>query len=136
MTVKVLLDCNSINDWESFHEEFSRAFGFPAFYGRNMNAWIDCLTSLDAPDDGMSAVHCEPGAVVTLELKNVKAFAIRCSRSVRLSLLVDLPHGLTSKLALGASRPEEDGAQATGPKKPGFVIATLFNTLGPDKNSK
>ena len=77
-TVKVSLDCSKIRDWESFHEEFSRIFGFPGFYGRNMNAWIDCLTSLDAPDDGMSAVHCEPGSVVTLELQNVKAFAIRC----------------------------------------------------------
>jgi RNAse (barnase) inhibitor barstar len=78
MTAKVSLDCNNIRDWDSFHEEFARVFGFPDFYGRNMNAWIDCLTSLDAPEDGMSSVHCEPGSVVTLELANVKAFANRC----------------------------------------------------------
>ena len=23
--------------------------GFPGFYGRNMNAWIDCMTHLDEP---------------------------------------------------------------------------------------
>jgi len=78
MTAKVSLDCNNIRDWDSFHEEFARVFGFPDFYGRNMNAWIDCLTSLVAPEDGMSSVHCEPGSVVTLELANVKAFANRC----------------------------------------------------------
>ena len=77
MTMKVSLDCNKIRDWNSFHEEFARVFGFPAFYGKNMNAWIDCLTSLDAPEDGMSNVHCESGTVLTLELENVEAFAGR-----------------------------------------------------------
>lgn len=75
---KVSIDCSSIRDWASFHEEFARVRGFPDFYGRNMNAWIDCMTSLDAPADGMSSVHCKPGSVVTLELANVKAFARRC----------------------------------------------------------
>lgn len=78
MTTKVSLDCNGINDWDSFHAEFATVFGFPAFYGRNMDAWIDCLTSLDAPEDGMSTVHCERGSVVTLALSHVKAFAERC----------------------------------------------------------
>ena len=78
MTANVSLDCNSIKDWDSFHDEFARVFGFPAFYGRNMDAWIDCLTSLDTPEDGMSTVHCERGSVVTLALSNVKAFAERC----------------------------------------------------------
>ena len=75
---RVSLDCEKISDWSSFHEEFARVFGFPDFYGKNMDAWIDCMTSLDAPDDGMSNVHCEPGAVLTLELENVKSFASRC----------------------------------------------------------
>ena len=43
-----------------------------------MDAWIDCLTSSDAPEDGMSNVHCEPETVLTLELENVEAFANRC----------------------------------------------------------
>ena len=77
-TVKVSLDCNKIKDWESFHDEFRRVFGFPDFYGKNMNAWVDCLTSLDAPEDGMTAVHCEPGRVLTLQLENVKDFQRRC----------------------------------------------------------
>jgi hypothetical protein len=75
---KVSLDCKAILDWDSFHEEFARVFGFPAFYGKNMNAWIDCLTSLDEQDDGMTTIHCEPGTVVTLELQNVKDFEFRC----------------------------------------------------------
>jgi hypothetical protein len=65
-------------DWDSFHVEFARVFGFPDFYGRNMDAWVDCITSLDAPDDGMSSIHCEGGTVMTLELENVKEFEYYC----------------------------------------------------------
>lgn len=53
---KVSLDCNKFHDWPSFHEEFAKAFGFPDFYGKNMNAWIDCMTYLDDPDAGMSTL--------------------------------------------------------------------------------
>ncbi len=78
MTSRVRLDCDNIHDWPTFHEEFARVFGFPDFYGKNMNAWIDCMTSLGAPEDGMSSIHCEPGTVMTLELENVKSFSDRC----------------------------------------------------------
>jgi RNAse (barnase) inhibitor barstar len=78
ITSRVTVDCEKIRDWPSFHDEFAHIFGFPDFYGRNMDAWIDCLTSLDAPDDGLSNVHCERGTVLTLELENVKSFKDRC----------------------------------------------------------
>ena len=75
---KVSIDCDKITDWPSFHREFAEAFGFPDFYGENMNAWIDCLTDLDA-NTGMTTIHCEPGSIVVLELLNVKSFRQRCS---------------------------------------------------------
>ena len=75
---RVSVDCDRITDWRSFHEEFAQAFGFPGFYGKNMNAWIDCLTDLDDPDAGMTTVHCIPGSVVVLELLNVKPLRQRC----------------------------------------------------------
>jgi RNAse (barnase) inhibitor barstar len=70
----VSVDCAKIRDWESFHNEFAKAFGFPDFYGRNMDAWIDCLTSLDRPDDGMTSVHAAQSHVLTLQLENVASF--------------------------------------------------------------
>ena len=72
------MDCNAIRDWASFHSGFSRTFGFPAFYGKNMDAWIDCMTSLDKPENGMSTVHCASGSTLTLELNNASDFAKRC----------------------------------------------------------
>ena len=67
-----------IRDWGSFHDVFAEAFGFPDSCGRNMDAWIDCLTYLDEPEAGMSAVHVPQGGVVTLQLDAVDDFAARC----------------------------------------------------------
>lgn len=47
------IDGAKICDWNSFHDECQQAFGFPEFYGRNLDAWVDCLSYLrDA--DGMT----------------------------------------------------------------------------------
>jgi len=49
--------------------------GFPAFYGRNMSAWIDCMTSLDSPDDAMTSVHAPNGGVVVLQIDEIDDLA-------------------------------------------------------------
>ena len=74
----VKLDTRRIADWESFHNVFAEVFGFPAFYGRNMDAWIDCMTHLDDPSAGMMKVHAPPGGVLALELEDVDNFIHRC----------------------------------------------------------
>lgn len=51
---------------DAFHDELARGLGLPAFYGRNLDALIDCLTSLDEPDDGLSTIHAPPGGLVVL----------------------------------------------------------------------
>jgi len=73
-TAVVSVDCARIRDWPSFHDEFAAAFGFPDFYGRNMNAWIDCMSSLDKPEDGMTRIHAPNRGVLTLQLENVVSF--------------------------------------------------------------
>lgn len=59
---------------------FERVLGFPDFYGRNMNAWVDCLTSADALGDGMvgANVVAAEGDVLTLALEDPASFASRC----------------------------------------------------------
>lgn len=56
---KVSLDYDKISNWQSFHEEFAKAFGFPDFHGKNMNARIDRMTYVDDPAAGMSTIHCD-----------------------------------------------------------------------------
>ena len=65
------IDCANIKDWDSFHDEFNRVFEFLDGYGRNMDAWIDCMTCIDDPDDGMTGIHCEEDGILTIELENV-----------------------------------------------------------------
>ncbi len=74
----VKIDARRIVDRGSFHDVFAEAFGFFEGYGRNMDAWIDCLTSLDVPSDGMTKVHALPGGVVTLQIDYVDDFVKRC----------------------------------------------------------
>ena len=68
---------SQINDWDTFHDTFAQTLGFPDFYGRNMNAWIDCLTYADE-DDGMRAIAAEPGEVLTLQLQDCRELRSRC----------------------------------------------------------
>ena len=69
----IRIDATRIADWESFHSVFALEFGFPEFYGRNINAWIDCMTSLDDPGSGMTTVHAAADDPVVLRLDDVDA---------------------------------------------------------------
>src|SRR5262245_40122190 len=74
----VIINGAAIRDWASFHDVFAAALGFPAFYRRNMNAWIDCLPSAADADAGMVAVPVPAGAVLTIQIDNVSEFAATC----------------------------------------------------------
>lgn len=72
----VRLDTEAISDWQSFHQACSEAFGFPDFYGMNMDAWIDCLTYLDE-GDGMSGFHLAKGETLNVEISEAESFKSR-----------------------------------------------------------
>jgi len=63
-----------IKDWESFHDVFASTLRFPDHYGRNMDAWIDCLSF----PDSMTELAIEPGEVLMLDLGLVEDFRTRC----------------------------------------------------------
>jgi RNAse (barnase) inhibitor barstar len=67
-----------IVDWDTFHDVFSEVLGFPSFYGRNMDAWIDCLTHVDDDPPDLTTVSVAAGDVLTLQLVDVDDFAERC----------------------------------------------------------
>jgi hypothetical protein len=77
-TLVIKIPVDKIEDWPSFHDVFQRTLGFPQFYGRNMNAWIDCMTSVDLAEDGMSAVTVKPGQMLVLEIQDPFEFKKRC----------------------------------------------------------
>jgi RNAse (barnase) inhibitor barstar len=73
----VRIPTDRIIDWDSFHNVFAEALGFPPYYGRNMDAWIDCLTYADQ-EDGMRSVTVPEGEVLTLELHDAGDLKERC----------------------------------------------------------
>lgn len=72
----IRLDTSRISDWNSFHTTCRETFGFPDFYGMNMNAWIDCLTYLDE-GDGMSRFHLAASETLSIEVTGTKSFNSR-----------------------------------------------------------
>lgn len=76
--VRVKIPVGEIHDWETFHTVFAKSMGFPDFYGRNMNAWIDCMTHVDEPEDGMTTVHASKEGGLLLELGDCTELAQRC----------------------------------------------------------
>ncbi|HEY8607495.1 MAG TPA: barstar family protein [Noviherbaspirillum sp.] len=67
------LDGGRIDGWAAFHDACRTAFGFPDYYGRNMDAWVDCMSGLRDDDDMTSFVlaademlEIEVGAADTL----------------------------------------------------------------------
>jgi RNAse (barnase) inhibitor barstar len=46
MFKKITIDGTSLTDWNAFHEVFEKALNFPAYYGKNMDAWIECMTEI------------------------------------------------------------------------------------------
>ncbi|MCA9094941.1 MAG: barstar family protein [Planctomycetaceae bacterium] len=48
-----LMDGRTMQDWEGVFESFGNTFDFPDYYGRNLNALIECLGDLEwLPFDG------------------------------------------------------------------------------------
>ena len=74
----VRIDGSKIRDFDSFHGEFADVFGFPGFYGCNMNAWIDCMTYLDDPEAGMTKLHVKQGGMLILVIDNATQMKKQC----------------------------------------------------------
>ncbi len=79
--MKVSLDTKLIKDWASVHFLCKENFGFPDFYGMNMDAWIDCLTHLDE-GDGMSRFSLAKGEILHIEVFDTEDFNFRLPQIV------------------------------------------------------
>lgn len=65
----VALDGRALADHDALHDQLAASLGFPASYGRNLDALIDLLTYLDEP--GTAAVA--PGGLVVLDVVHAAA---------------------------------------------------------------
>lgn len=86
MTQTVRIPVAEVRDAASFHSVFAKVLGFPAFYGRNMDAWIDCMSDLRR-DTGMTSVRLAPDEILMLELPGYEGLRKRCPEVVESLLL-------------------------------------------------
>nr|WP_294859435.1 barstar family protein [uncultured Fluviicola sp.] len=70
MEKRIYIDFREITEISDLHDKLNEELGFPDFYGRNVNALIDCLQSMRFPEEGMSKVVLEKEEVLVLDLKN------------------------------------------------------------------
>ena len=64
---------------EAMHTAFSEAFGFPYFYGRNWDAWIDLMSRLNDESNDCTLVVPDK-AVVCLSIKSAKVIKEKAPR--------------------------------------------------------
>jgi RNAse (barnase) inhibitor barstar len=57
------VDGKNLATWKDFHSFFEKAFEFPDYYGRNMDAWNDCMSD-----------YCHSRGLVSLHIDNAGEF--------------------------------------------------------------
>ena len=67
-----ILNGKDISDEASFHAQSVPAFGFPAFYGNSMDAWVDCLSYL-RDDENMTQFRLKPNEVLEIVVQDAEA---------------------------------------------------------------
>jgi RNAse (barnase) inhibitor barstar len=99
---RVALDGRRITDWPAFHRESQAAFGFAACYGRNLDAWVDCLSGV-RDGDRMSAIALAPDEMLDIELRHAAALS-RAAPQI-LQTLSELIDAVNARLADAGQAP-------------------------------
>jgi len=77
MTDTATIDGTKILDWKSFHDEFQGVMGFFEGYGRNMDAWIDCMSDMFI-NGGLTKFNLRKRDVFILKVCETEEFQRRC----------------------------------------------------------
>lgn len=66
----IRIDARRLVDPAGLHAALGEAFGFSNGYGKNLDALVDCLTSLDNPKAALSRIQIFPGHMILIALEN------------------------------------------------------------------
>lgn len=67
----VTIDGYRSTGFDTFHDVFQEVFGFPDYYGRNLDAWIEWMTYLDDRAAGMTSIHGSATDPIVLHIENI-----------------------------------------------------------------
>lgn len=77
------LDLREASDEERFHSLILSAFGFPSYYGRNLDAFWDCLSEITGPAEvelvGYDSLNPTMTRYVDSYIETLNEFAQECS---------------------------------------------------------
>ena len=68
----IRVDARRLTDKASLYAALDELFGFPADSGKNLDAIIDLLTYLDAPQTRSSRLQVLPGQIILLVLEHME----------------------------------------------------------------
>lgn len=71
--VTINIDFTEIDSLDSLHESLFHSFGFPDFYGRNFHAFVDCVSSIRYPEEGMTSFFLEKDEFLLIQTKKLAA---------------------------------------------------------------
>jgi RNAse (barnase) inhibitor barstar len=76
--MEITVDFSKIKNKDTFHSLFSKIMGFPGFYRENWDAWIDCMSCIDAPEAGMSIMAVKSGESLEIIILGIEAAIKSC----------------------------------------------------------
>lgn len=71
---KISLKEEQISTWDKFHNTFSELLGFPEWYGRNLDAWIDCMTYLDDDEGNITQFQLSSEELLIIEIEDAAKY--------------------------------------------------------------
>lgn len=75
------IDGALIVEWDRFHAVFAAELDFPGYYGRNMNAWIDCMSDF-SDKETLVALTISNVGVLRKQSQDIYDAIIECSAFV------------------------------------------------------
>jgi len=79
--LKIIIDGDKINSMDLFHELFARQAGFPDYYGKNLNAFWDCITTdVEGPIEIIWKNHKNSARLLGEEFETIKSLLIKVQR--------------------------------------------------------
>lgn len=73
----ITLNFSSIKTIEELYDELAINLGFPDFFGRNVDAVIDCMFGVRYPEEGMTKVNISEDGYLSLNIKNFSSADIK-----------------------------------------------------------
>lgn len=56
---KIFINISQMSEQQEIHEYLAKQFNFPDYYGKNLDALFDCLTSITTPTAVLAVINAQ-----------------------------------------------------------------------------